>query len=231
MSTDPMYAEEPDRALDEDQERRAPSNEYPEASERGLAGDPDADVQGVEREDALGYRGEDRTDREEREERDGELAPSAAPNAVGTDRFGESDGFAVEETGYGAPAGTVGQTQTPTGYDTVTSSGYGSGNGTTATTNGHMDDVRDDFVIAPDQNTDFRARWREIQAEFIEDPQQAAQDADHLVAEITKVFAAQAEEQRNRLTSSWQQDGTHGTEELRLVMRHYRGLVDHMLDQ
>lgn len=224
MSTDPVYAEEPDRAPDEDRERRAQLTEYPETSERDFANDPDADVEADERADALGYRSEDREE--------DELAPNAdAPSAVGTDRFGETDSAPAEAAGYGALAGVAGaeQARTPAGHDTASSTGYGTSNGTTV--NGGMDDVQDGIVIAPDQNTDFRSRWREIQAEFIEDPQRAAQDADHLVAEITKVFAAQAEEQRNRLTSSWQQDGTHGTEELRLVMRHYRGLVDHMLDQ
>jgi hypothetical protein len=140
---------------------------------------------------------------EEREEEpEREVAPSAAsPDTVGSGRLGETGGTAAEESRYG------------TGGDDA------------------MDGGRDDVVIAPEQNTGFRTRWREIQAEFIEDPRRAAEDADELVSEITKVFAAQAEERRNRLASSWQREGTHGTEELRLVMRHYRGLVDHMLDQ
>lgn len=228
MSTDPIYERESDLAPHEadedqaredqaredredraDQERPAPMSEYPETPERVPAGvgGSDAGFEHVEREHVLGSR-------EEREEeaREMEVAPSAAsPDTIGTGRLGETDGAgaAAEGTGYG----------------------YGS----TSTANGSMDGStdggRDDVVIAPEQNTGFRTRWREIQAEFIEDPRRAAEDANELVAEITKVFAAQAEERRNRLASSWQRGGTHGTEELRLVMRHYRGLVDHMLDQ
>lgn len=139
---------------------------------------------------------------EQEEAQEMEVAPStASPDTIGSGRLGETGGAAAEGAGYGSTA------------------------------DGAMDGGRDDVVIAPEQNTGFRTRWREIQAEFIEDPRRAAKDADELVTEITKVFAAQAEERRNRLASSWQREGTHGTEELRLVMRHYRGLVDHMLDQ
>ncbi len=164
----------------------------------------------------------------------------AAPVGAQTD----VPGVPAAEAEYGGATGR--HDGHGTGYETGVAGGYGTGttgtsNGTTTGTTGgaaagnlHGDPkngARDGVVIAPDQNTDFRSRWREIQAEFIDDPQLAAKDADHLVSEITRAFAAQAEERRTRLASSWQHDGTHGTEELRLVMRQYRGLVDHMLDQ
>jgi hypothetical protein len=214
MSTDPISARETDPAPyeahedpaghedREDEERLDPMTEYPETPERFPAGTRGSDA-GFERvEHEHALGGQEEQQEDQEEAQEVEAAPSAAsPDTIGTGRFGETGGIAAEESRYGTDGDDA------------------------------MDGGRDDVVIAPDQNTDFRTRWREIQAEFIEDPQRAAKDADELVSEITKVFAAQAEERRNRLASSWQREGTHGTEELRLVMRHYRGLVDHMLDR
>jgi len=218
MSTEPMFSRGPDRAAQEEQDLRAPLTEYPEEPERGAedgadagfesrdtAAEPDADIESeYGREHVLHH--EDRAE---------EAEYAASTGTTGTEGTEPGAGEPVE-TGYGT-----------TGNDNGTFSDAHNG-----TNNGTPNGAQNDVVIAPHQNTDFRTRWREIQAEFIDDPQQAAEHADHLVAEITKVFAEQAEQERNRLASTWQQKGTtHGTEELRLVMRRYRGLIDHMLDQ
>lgn len=224
MSTDPLFAGEPDRAANEDQERRAPLTEYPEEPERGVEPEPDSDADaGIEREHVLGDAGIGGV-------RDEEARYGAASGAAGE-----------QESGYGTQYGSTRNDSAEYGSAEYGSAEYGSGqNGTlpdSGTQNGSGQNgtvqngaAQNDIVIAPDQNSDFHTRWREIQAEFIDDPQQAAEHADHLVAEITQAFAAQAEEERNRLSSTWQQKGTQGTEELRLVMRRYRGLIDHMLD-
>ena len=84
-------------------------------------------------------------------------------------------------------------------------------------------------VLAPEASLDFRERWHGIQAEFIDDPRRAVEDADRLVADVARAFATGVEERRQSLTSGWQ-DNEHGeTEELRLTMRQYRALVDHIL--
>jgi len=221
MSTDPMFAREPDRDAQEDQDLRAPLTEYPEEPERDAE-----DVEGAERVGTEGVGTEDRSNagfeyghehvlhNEERaEEADYGTGTGTNPSAA----------YAADE-----PAETGHGTYGTASNDTANGVTNGTANGTA---NGVLNGTQNDVVIATEQNTDFRTRWREIQAEFIDDPQQAAEHADHLVAEITKVFAEQAEQERNRLASTWQQKGAHGTEELRLVMRRYRGLIDHMLDQ
>jgi hypothetical protein len=216
MSTDPMSVPETNRAADEEQERRTALNEYPEETERGF--DDGREAESFDEADVERERGDDR---ERGDEETGYGTPVVATEETG---YGE-------QTGYEAPADFQAENAGNAGSGVGVGTGVGSGYGTNGTNgDGVLDDERDDIVLGPEQNTDFRDRWREIQAEFIDDPQRAAKDADHLVAEITKVFVAQAEERRNRLASSWQHEGTHGTEELRLVMRHYRSLVDHMLD-
>lgn len=84
-------------------------------------------------------------------------------------------------------------------------------------------------VLAPQTSLDFRERWHGIQAEFIDDPRRAVEDADRLVMDVARAFAAGVEERRRGLTSGWEHDGHGETEELRLAMRQYRALVDHLL--
>lgn len=84
-------------------------------------------------------------------------------------------------------------------------------------------------VLAPETSLDFRERWHGIQAEFIDDPRRAVEDADRLVADVARAFTASVEERRRGLTSGWEHDGHGETEELRLAMRQYRALVDHIL--
>jgi hypothetical protein len=84
-------------------------------------------------------------------------------------------------------------------------------------------------VLAPEASLDFRERWHGIQAEFIDDPRRAVQEADQLVADVARAFASSVEERRRGLTSRWENDGRGETEELRLTMRQYRALVDHIL--
>lgn len=84
-------------------------------------------------------------------------------------------------------------------------------------------------VLAPEASLDFRERWHGIQAEFIDDPRRAVEDADRLVADVARAFTSSVEERRRGLTSGWQNDERGETEELRLTMRQYRALVDHIL--
>jgi len=84
-------------------------------------------------------------------------------------------------------------------------------------------------VLAPEASLDFRERWHGIQAEFIDDPRRAVEDADRLVADVAHAFTTGVEKRRQGLTSGWL-DNEHGeTEELRLTMRQYRALVEHIL--
>jgi hypothetical protein len=86
-------------------------------------------------------------------------------------------------------------------------------------------------ALAPEAATDFRERWHEIQAEFVDDPRHAVEEADQLLADIARAFADGVESRRRSLTSAWQQEEHGETEELRITLRQYRALADHMLDR
>jgi hypothetical protein len=78
-------------------------------------------------------------------------------------------------------------------------------------------------MFADDVADRLRTRWRELQADFVDDPERAVRAADDVVDEMMKTIA----ERRQRLTGEWQ--GHTGTEELRLALRGYRSFVDTLL--
>jgi hypothetical protein len=81
----------------------------------------------------------------------------------------------------------------------------------------------DNELFAGDTVTRLRARWRELQADFVDDPQRAVREADGVVDEVVRTIT----EHRERLAGEWQ--GHTDTEHLRLAMREYRTFVDRLL--
>ena len=72
-------------------------------------------------------------------------------------------------------------------------------------------------------------KWREIQAEFVDQPKRAMQEADELVSELmdrlTQTFAAQ----RDQLEARWSESETISTEELRQGLQRYRSFFERLL--
>jgi hypothetical protein len=73
----------------------------------------------------------------------------------------------------------------------------------------------------------MRARWRELQLKFIDDPQAVAGDAESLVTEAVDKLAAALNARKDEL-SDWR--GAEDTERLRAAVRRYRDLFDQLLD-
>jgi len=73
--------------------------------------------------------------------------------------------------------------------------------------------------------TRFRERWRELQADFVDDPSRAVRGADDLVDEIIRELA----QRKQGLDEHWH-DGSDDTEELRVAMREYRSFLDQLLN-
>ena len=73
------------------------------------------------------------------------------------------------------------------------------------------------------------ARWKDIQAEFVEEPTVAVQQADALVAELMQrlavMFATERAELENRLAGS----NEVSTEDLRQGLRRYRSFFERLL--
>ena len=73
------------------------------------------------------------------------------------------------------------------------------------------------------------AQWKDIQAEFVDEPKIAVQEADALVAELmqrlTQMFASEREE----LESRWAGGDDVSTEDLRRGLRRYRSFFERLL--
>lgn len=75
---------------------------------------------------------------------------------------------------------------------------------------------------------EMHARWDKIQAAFVDDPKQAVQDADNLVAIAIKRLAEQFAEERSRVEKEWT-GGEISTESLRQALRKYRAFFERVL--
>jgi hypothetical protein len=74
-----------------------------------------------------------------------------------------------------------------------------------------------------------REHWMEIQTRFVDDPKDAVEQADGLVAEVMQVVATRFAEQRKGLESQWQEGHEASTEDLRKAMQQYRSFFERLL--
>ena len=84
-------------------------------------------------------------------------------------------------------------------------------------------------LFPPDAAADFRNRWDQVQIGFVDDPRQAVQHADELVAEVMKSLASSFAEQRSRLEAGLGRGEQANTENLRMALRSYRSFFERLL--
>jgi hypothetical protein len=72
-------------------------------------------------------------------------------------------------------------------------------------------------------------RWKDIQAEFVDEPRKAVQDADALVAELMQRLAQMFASERQQLESRWAGGDDVSTEDLRHGLRRYRSFFERLL--
>lgn len=72
-------------------------------------------------------------------------------------------------------------------------------------------------------------QWKEIQAEFVDEPRKAVQDADALVAELMQRLAQMFASEREQLESRWAGGDDVSTEDLRHGLRRYRSFFERLL--
>jgi hypothetical protein len=75
----------------------------------------------------------------------------------------------------------------------------------------------------------FRARWDQVQTSFVDEPRQAVEQADSLVANVVKRIAEQFSTERAQLEKQWDSNGNVSTEDLRQALRSYRSFFDRLL--
>ena len=75
----------------------------------------------------------------------------------------------------------------------------------------------------------LRGTWEEIQTGFVDDPRQAVQRADELVASVMHKLAEVFADERSRLEQQWTRGDDVSTEDLRVALRRYRSFFDRLL--
>jgi hypothetical protein len=76
---------------------------------------------------------------------------------------------------------------------------------------------------------DFRTRWREVQAGFVDEPRNAVERADELVAELMQRLAQNFSQQRGELEKQWDASEDVSTEDLRVALTRYRSFFERLL--
>jgi hypothetical protein len=87
-----------------------------------------------------------------------------------------------------------------------------------------------DAPLFPDNElNDFRGRWDQVQASFVDEPRQAVEQADSLVANVVKRIAEQFSAERAQLEKQWDRGDNVSTEDLRQALRRYRSFFNRLL--
>jgi hypothetical protein len=74
-----------------------------------------------------------------------------------------------------------------------------------------------------------RSRWQEIQADFVDEPRSAVQEADKLVADLMQRLAQVFATERDQLESRWATGEQVSTEDLRQGLQRYRSFFERLL--
>jgi hypothetical protein len=84
-------------------------------------------------------------------------------------------------------------------------------------------------LFSPDETSTLRGQWDSIQVGFVDEPRQAVEKADALVAGAMKRLAEVFAAERERLEKQWDRGDSVSTEELRLALRRYRAFFGRLL--
>ena len=79
------------------------------------------------------------------------------------------------------------------------------------------------------ESQEFQGRWSDIQASFVDEPRQAVEQADALVAEVMQRLAQVFADERGKLEHQWSSGEDTDTEALRQALRRYRSFFDRLL--
>jgi hypothetical protein len=84
-------------------------------------------------------------------------------------------------------------------------------------------------LFPDDELHNFRARWDQVQTSFVDEPRQAVEQADSLVANVVKRIAEQFSNERAKLEEQWAKGDNVSTEDLRQGLKRYRSFFDRLL--
>jgi hypothetical protein len=137
----------------------------------------------------------------------------------------------------GAPGERVGgPTHEPNGAERAAAPGTGtgiaggmprsSGAGAATATAPEQDRAQ---LFPSEEAKDLRARWDSVQVGFVDEPRQAVEEADRLVASTMKRLAEIFADERQKLEHQWDRGDNVSTEDFRLALRRYRSFFSRLL--
>jgi hypothetical protein len=84
-------------------------------------------------------------------------------------------------------------------------------------------------LFPENEAANFRNRWTEIQAAFVDEPRRAVEQGDALVADVIKRLASSFADERSKLEGQWGRGDNVSTEDLRVALQRYRAFFDRLL--
>jgi hypothetical protein len=84
-------------------------------------------------------------------------------------------------------------------------------------------------LFSAEGTSDFQKRWDAVQIAFVDDPRQAVQRADELVAQVMKSLAETFSNERAKLEGQLNANDSASTENLRVTLQRYRSFFQRLL--
>ena len=86
-----------------------------------------------------------------------------------------------------------------------------------------------DALLKHAESENFRARWKEIQGKFVDEPRSAVQQADTLVSEVIDKITEMFANEHGVLEAQWKDGNDVSTEDLRQALQHYRSFFNRLV--
>jgi hypothetical protein len=84
-------------------------------------------------------------------------------------------------------------------------------------------------LFSGEEADQFRERWANVQAGFVDQPRQMVEQADDLVSDLMQQLTSGFSERRSRLEQQWSEGEDVSTEELRVALTRYRSFFNRLL--
>jgi Lon protease-like protein len=84
-------------------------------------------------------------------------------------------------------------------------------------------------LFGDDDLQSFRARWEQVQNEFVDEPRETVQKADDLVSDLVERLTSSFADARSGLEEQWKKGEEASTEDLRVALTRYRAFFQRLL--
>lgn len=89
--------------------------------------------------------------------------------------------------------------------------------------------IGEEGFLPEDRMNSLRAQWNDVQAAFVDDPQNAVQRAHALVTQLVDDLVQTFSQERTTLEGQWKGGGDADTEALRVALQRYRSFFNRLL--